>query len=132
MPHLSTGDMLRDHVHRGTQLGKKAKPIMERGDLVPDDVVLGMVEERVAQEDCARGFVFDGFPRTMPQAEVLDQVLEKRHFPASLWSSIFTSITTSYFAGVSGRWMCSVGGEIYNIYEKPPKVPGLCDTVAGN
>jgi adenylate kinase len=130
VPHLSTGDMLRDHVHRGTELGKKAKPIMDRGDLVPDDVVLGIIEDRVAQEDCARGFVFDGFPRTMPQALVLDQVLEKKHFPEPLVVNFHVDYD-ELLHRVSGRWMCSVNGEIYNIYEKPPKVKGLCDKCGG-
>src|SRR5262249_14947741 len=66
--HLSTGDMLRDAVSRGTQLGRQAKPIMERGELVSDDIVLGMVEERLSEPDAAKGFIFDGFPRTLPQA----------------------------------------------------------------
>ena len=64
--------MLREHVHQGTELGRKAKPVMDRGDLVPDEVVLGMVEERIGRPDSAEGFVFDGFPRTIPQAEKLD------------------------------------------------------------
>src|SRR3982074_3810616 len=68
LPHLSTGDMLRDHIFRGTELGRKAKPLMERGDLVPDEIVLGMVEDRISQPDCDNGFVFDGFPRTPAQA----------------------------------------------------------------
>ena len=76
-PHLSTGDMFRDHVGRGTPLGLKAKPIMDRGDLVPDEIVLGMVEERVARPDCLKGFVLDGFPRTLPQAEALDDILRR-------------------------------------------------------
>src|SRR5712692_5715101 len=79
VPHLSTGDMLREHVSRGTALGLKAKPIMERGDLVPDEIVLGMVEERIARPDCRNGFVFDGFPRTLPQAEKLDEIITALH-----------------------------------------------------
>jgi adenylate kinase len=130
VPHLSTGDMLRDHVHRGTELGKKAKPIMDRGDLVPDDIVLGMVEDRVAQTDCAKGFVFDGFPRTMPQAMALDQVFEKKHFPRPLVVNFHVDYD-ELLHRVSGRRMCSVNGEIYNIYEAPPKVEGLCDKCGG-
>src|ERR1700751_2322043 len=80
VPHLSTGDMLRDAVARGTELGRLAKPIMERGDLVPDDLVMGMVEERLARPDCAVGFIFDGFPRTVPQAEALQAILKRRGF----------------------------------------------------
>ena len=71
--HLSTGDMFREHVVNGTELGRRAKPIMDRGDLVPDEIVLGMIEERLARPDCLGGFVLDGFPRTLPQAEQLGQ-----------------------------------------------------------
>ena len=80
LPHLSTGDMLRDAVTRGTELGRLAKPIMERGELVPDNIVMGMVEERLARPDCAEGFIFDGFPRTVPQAEQLDLILKRSGF----------------------------------------------------
>ncbi len=80
VPHLSTGDMLRDAVTRGTELGRLAKPIMERGELVPDDIVLRMVEERLSRPDAKRGFIFDGFPRTIPQAEELDEILKRRGF----------------------------------------------------
>src|ERR1700722_9658085 len=80
VPHLSTGDMFRDAVSRGTDLGRLVQPIMERGELVPDELVMKMVEERLAQPDCARGFLFDGFPRTVPQAEELDRILERTGF----------------------------------------------------
>jgi adenylate kinase len=73
--HLSTGDMFREHVVNGTELGRRAKPIMDRGDLVPDEIVLGMIEERLARPDCLGGFVLDGFPRTLPQAEQLGRTL---------------------------------------------------------
>jgi len=80
LPHLSTGDMLRDHIFRGTELGRKAKPLMERGDLVPDGIVLGMVEDRISQPDCDNGFVFDGFPRTLAQAEDLERICQQHKF----------------------------------------------------
>src|ERR1700745_1724867 len=89
VPHLSTGDMLRDAVARGTELGRLAKPIMERGELVPDDIVMGMVEERLSRPDAARGFIFDGFPRTIPQAEQLDEILKRRGFPKRLVGGVF-------------------------------------------
>src|SRR5438309_2281860 len=76
--------MLRDHVARGTPLGLLAKPIMERGEVVPDEIVLGMVEERISQPDCANGFVFDGFPRTLPQAEKLNEMLRRLGFNSPL------------------------------------------------
>jgi len=130
VPHLSTGDMLRDAVTRGTELGRLAKPIMERGELVPDNIVMGMVEERLAQLDCARGFIFDGFPRTVPQAEQLDTILERRGFGKPLVIEFFVSYDT-LVKRVSGRWTCSIGGETYNIYERAPKVPGICDVDGG-
>ncbi|HYX91067.1 MAG TPA: nucleoside monophosphate kinase, partial [Myxococcaceae bacterium] len=76
IPHLSTGDILREAVRQGTELGKRAKPLMDAGKLVPDDLVIGMVEERLRAEDAQKGFILDGFPRTVPQAEALDRALE--------------------------------------------------------
>jgi len=130
VPHLSTGDMLREAVARGTELGKLAKPIMDRGDLVPDDLVLGMVEERLAQPDCAGGFVFDGFPRTLPQAEMLEAILDRLGFGKPLVIDFHVDEET-LFRRVAGRWTCSVGGEIYNVYEAPPKAVGICDRDGG-
>jgi adenylate kinase len=130
VPHLSTGDMFRDHVSRGSELGRKAKPIMERGELVPDDIVLGMVEERVARPDCANGFVFDGFPRTLPQAEALDGILERRRFGRPVVVH-FVVDCDSLLRRLTGRRTCKVGGEIYNVYDHPPKVEGRCDHDGG-
>lgn len=130
VPHLSTGDMLRDAVARGTALGQMAKPIMERGELVPDDIILGMVEERLSRPDSAHGFIFDGFPRTIPQAEQLDKILARRGFGKPLVIE-FRVDSEKLLRRLSGRWTCSVGGETYNIYERPPKVPGVCDRDGG-
>jgi adenylate kinase len=130
VPHLSTGDMLRDAVAQGTELGRLAKPLMERGELVPDDIVMGMVEERLARPDSAQGFIFDGFPRTVPQAEQLDKILVRRGLGKPLVIEFHVSPETLLHR-VSGRWTCSVGGETYNIYERPPKVPGICDVDGG-
>ena len=130
VPHLSTGDMLRDHVTSGTELGRKAKPLMDHGDLVPDDIVLGIVEERIGRPDCADGFVFDGFPRTMPQAKKLDEILVKRNF----LKPVVVDFHVDYdilVRRVAGRRVCSVGGEIYNIYERPPREDGRCDNDGG-
>jgi adenylate kinase len=130
IPHLSTGDMLRDHVARGTPLGLLAKPMMERGELVPDEIVLGMVEERISQPDCANGFVFDGFPRTLPQAEKLNEMLRRLGFNSPLVLYIVVDYDL-VLKRLTGRRMCKVGGEIYNIYDRPPKVPGRCDNDGG-
>ena len=129
-PHLSTGDMFRDAVRRGTPTGRIAKPIMERGGLVPDDVVMGMVKERLAQPDAARGFVFDGFPRTLAQAQKLDGILDRLGFGKPIVVDIQVD-QDKLFRRLTGRWTCSVGGEIYNIYDVPPKVSGVCDSDGG-
>jgi adenylate kinase len=130
VPHLSTGDMLRDAVTRRTSAGRLAEPIMERGDLVPDDVVLEMVEDRLSREDCDKGFIFDGFPRTIRQAEELDKILQRRGLGKPLVIQFLVSPET-LVKRVAGRWTCSVGGETYNIIERPPKTPGICDNDGG-
>lgn len=130
VPHLSTGDMFRDAISRGTSLGQIVRPIMERGDLVPDDLVMRMVEERLSQPDTAKGFVFDGFPRTLPQAEQLDRILERKGFGKPIVVD-FRVDDDELLRRLSGRWTCSVGGEIYNIYHAPPKVHGICDADGG-
>jgi len=130
VPHLSTGDMLRDRVARGTPLGHLAKISMERGDLVPDDLVSGMVEERISQPDCANGFVLDGFPRTLAQAKTLDAMLERKSWGRPLVVH-FVVDRAQLFRRLTGRRTCTVGGEIYNIYDSPPKVAGRCDRDGG-
>lgn len=130
VPHLSTGDMFREHVGQGTPLGRQAKPLMERGELVPDSIVLGMVEERIARPDCARGFVFDGFPRTEAQAGRLAELLAARGLrrPVVVHFAVDNGML---LRRLTGRRMCKLGGEIYNIYDRPPKVPGRCDNDGG-
>jgi len=130
VPHLSTGDMFREHVGRGTPLGLRAKPIMERGELVPDDLVLSMVEERISRPDCGDGFLLDGFPRTLPQAEKLDEILRKR-FKTQPLVVHFVVDRNQLMRRLTGRRTCAMGGEIYNIYDHPPKVPGRCDRDGG-
>jgi adenylate kinase len=130
VPHLSTGDMLREHVSKGTPLGLRAKPIMERGELVPDSLVLKMVAERIERPDCEHGFVFDGFPRTVAQAKYLGELLRRQGFkqPFVIHMVIPTSVLMKR---LTGRRTCKLGGEIYNIYERPPKVEGICDNDGG-
>lgn len=130
VPHLSTGDMFREHVSRGTPLGLRAKPIMERGELVPDDLVLSMVEDRISRPDCADGFILDGFPRTLPQAEKLDEILRRR-FKRDPLVVHFVVDQDQLMRRLTGRRTCTIGGEIYNIYDHPPKVPGRCDRDGG-
>jgi adenylate kinase len=131
VPHLSTGDMFRDHISRGTPLGLRAKPNIERGELVPDDLVLSMFEERIARPDCRDGFILDGFPRTLPQAEKLDEILRRR-FKTEPLVVHFVVDQNQLMRRLTGRRTCAIGGEIYNIYDHPPKVPGRCDRDGGD
>ncbi len=126
IPHLSTGDMLREHVAHGTPLGLMAKPLMDRGELVPDSLVLRMVAERIERPDCFHGFVFDGFPRTVTQATYLGELLKQNGLrqPIVIYMVIGTSVL---MRRMTGRRTCKCCGEIYNIYDRPPKVEGICD-----
>jgi adenylate kinase len=128
IPHISTGDILRDNVARGTDLGRKAKRVMERGDLVSDDLVNGMVADRIKQPDCEQGFVLDGFPRTVAQAEWLDR--ELAGLPEERMAMVVVDVEVSYnqlLQRLTGRRTCPVDGKIYNIYLQPPKNEGVCD-----
>jgi adenylate kinase len=130
VPHLSTGDMLREHVSKGTPLGAKAKPIMERGELVPDSLVLKMVAERIERPDCSHGFVFDGFPRTVAQAKYLGELLKQHGYKRPFVIHLVID-TSTLMRRLTGRRICKVGGEIYNIYDRPPKVDSICDKDGG-
>ena len=130
VPHLSTGDMMRDAVARGTELGKIVGPIMQRGELVSDDLVMKMVEQRLAQADCASGCLFDGFPRTLAQAEGLEAILLRSGFGKPVVVDLDVS-HDKLLRRLTGRRTCSVNGEIYNIYDAPPKVEGVCDHDGG-
>jgi adenylate kinase len=130
VPHLSTGDMLREHIAKGTMLGLKAKPIMERGELVPDSLVLKMVAERIERPDCSHGFVFDGFPRTVAQAKYLGELL-RAHGLSQPFVIHMVIGHTLLMRRLTGRRTCKIGGEIYNIYDRPPKVDMICDYDGG-
>ncbi len=127
IPQISTGDLLRSNVSRGTALGKQAKAIMDRGELVSDDLVNEMVAERLKEPDTTAGYILDGFPRTLGQADWLDQHLASN--PDSL-PVIAVSIEVSYnqlLRRITGRRICPVCKSSYNIYLQPPKVDELCD-----
>jgi adenylate kinase len=130
VPHLSTGDMLRENIAAGNALGAQAKPLMERGELVPDSIILKMVAERIDKPDCSHGFVFDGFPRTVAQAQWLGELLKQHGYkqPVVVHFAIDPALL---MRRITGRWMCKNGGEIYNIYERPPRVSGRCDNDGG-
>jgi adenylate kinase len=136
IPQISTGDILRDNVARKTELGLKAKEIMERGDLVPDELVCGMVADRLRQADCVRGFILDGFPRTVRQAEWLDAQLEKMRAgrdskgQQACAPPVVIRLAVEYnqlLQRLTGRRSCPTCGLIYNVYHQPPKVQGICD-----
>lgn len=123
---LSTGDMLRSAVASGSEIGQQAKAIMEAGQLVPDQVMVQMIKERIAQPDCSSGFILDGFPRTIAQAEALDEMLAADS--STLDSVIEFQVDTDVLVKrVTGRFTCAQCGEGYHDVFKRPKVEGVCD-----
>jgi adenylate kinase len=134
VPQVSTGDILRDHVMRRTQLGEMAREKMDRGELVEDSLVCDMVAERLSRPDCIRGFILDGFPRTVAQAEWLDRYLQTRLFETNGLRRIplvVISIQVGYnelLRRLAGRRCCPTCGRIYNIYFQPPREADRCDT----
>lgn len=130
IPQISTGDILRSNVAGGTELGKKADPLMKSGQLVPDELMLAMVGERLRQPDCRRGYILDGFPRTVGQAQWLDEYLETAEFDGYRMAPVVISIEVSYnqlLQRLTGRRTCPVDGRIYNIHFQPPQKEGICD-----
>lgn len=130
IPQISTGDLLRAAVAAGTALGKEAKSYMDRGELVPDSVVLGMVEERLRQDDCKKGFILDGFPRNTKQAEALDSMLSSLNMPLTAALSVDVPFD-ELMKRLTGRRTCKACGQMYNIYFSPPKKEGVCDKCGG-
>lgn len=127
VPQISTGDLLRENVRLGTELGKKAKAVMDAGRLVSDELVCDMVAERLSRPDCARGYILDGFPRTVGQAEWLDGFLAARGSKLPLRVIKITVDYNKLLKRLTGRRTCPVCGTIYNMYTNPPKVNEVCD-----
>lgn len=130
IPHISTGDMFRTAIKEGTPLGKKAKEYMDAGELVPDEVTIGIVRERLSKDDCLNGFLLDGFPRTTAQAEALEQIL------AELGRSIDHVLNIlvdpdELMARLTGRRICRDCGATYHMIFNPTKVDGECDKCSG-
>ena len=126
IPSISTGNMLREAIANGTELGKQVKTFMDGGMLVPDDLILSIVAERVAQPDCANGFILDGVPRTLPQAEALKAKGVRIDHVVSI------EIDDSVIEGrMTGRRVCSKCGASYHVVANPPKTEGVCDLCGG-
>ncbi|MFL5358893.1 adenylate kinase [Archangium sp.] len=126
IPQISTGDILRKAVREGTELGKLAGPLMAAGAYVPDEIVIGIVEERLKEPDCANGFILDGFPRTTPQAEALERMLSKLGKKLDAVVSLEVPHEKLIERG-SGRRSCPTCGSVYHVYQSPPKKAGFCD-----
>ena len=126
LPHISTGDMLRAAVKAGTPLGQKAKSYMDAGDLVPDDVIIGIIKERLAQDDCKNGFILDGVPRTVAQAEALEEM------GVGIDKVVDIEVSDErIIQRLSGRRVCSACGASYHTTAKPSVKPDVCDRCGG-
>lgn len=128
LPHVSTGDLFRAHLSRGTELGKEAQRYMEAGELVPDELVLDMLFERVAKEDCREGYLLDGFPRTLAQAEALEARLGEE---VARCAVLIDVPDEEIVARMAGRLTCEQCGAVYHRRNDPPKVEGRCDRCGG-
>lgn len=126
VPHIATGDMLREHVRIGSPLGKKARAYMEAGELVPDELIVTMMRARLEEPDAAEGFILDGFPRNIHQAEELDAALAEQGIPLDLAADIEVG-EDELVRRLSGRRVCPNCAAIYNVDSSPPRVTGFCD-----
>ncbi|MEQ6390422.1 adenylate kinase [Bacillaceae bacterium S4-13-58] len=126
IPHISTGDMFRNAIKEGTELGLKAKAFMDQGELVPDEVTIGIVRERLSKEDCNKGFLLDGFPRTTAQAEALDDILTDLNKKLDFVLHIDVDMD-KLVERLTGRRICPTCGATYHVEFNPPKVEGKCD-----
>jgi len=130
IPQISTGDILRKAVKDGTELGTLAKKYMDKGELVPDEVVIGIIRDRITEPDCEKGYILDGFPRTIAQAEALDEMLEK--MGARIDHVVNISVADEeIIKRLTGRRTCSNCGAGYHILFDPPKQEGICDKCGG-
>jgi len=126
LPYIATGDMLRAAVKEGTALGKQAKEFMDRGDLVPDEVIIGMILDCMEGPDCADGFLLDGFPRNVQQAESLEQAMKEKNRGVTA-TMLIDVPDDEVVKRISGRRVCQKTGHVYNVFSDPPKHDGVCD-----
>jgi len=131
IPQLSTGDMLRENVKNATPVGLKAKSFMDKGELVPDSVIIDLIRERLKKPDCAPGFILDGFPRTAGQAEALEALLKEMKISVDKIIDIDTDDESVIIDRVAGRRVCNACGKIYHLKNMPPKKEGVCDACGG-
>lgn len=130
IPHISTGDILRDNIERGTRLGLQAKEFMESGELVPDSLLIGIIEDRLSEPDIDKGFLLDGYPRTIPQAQALEDILD--HLGKELDAVINIEVPDEVLIKrLAGRRMCRCGAS-YHVLFNPPEVNGKCDHCSGD
>lgn len=130
IPQVSTGDILRAAVREGTELGREAKGFMDRGELVPDALMVGMIRARIAGSDCANGFLLDGFPRTLEQARALDEMLAEVKQPLHL-AIDFSVPTQELIRRLTGRRVCRACGASFHLVSAPPRQEGVCDHCGG-
>jgi len=126
LPHISSGDLFRENLKNATELGKMAQSYMNKGELVPDDVTIGMIRDRLSRPDCKNGALLDGFPRTTVQAEALGKLLAEFGSQVSIVPYITASADT-LVERLSGRWTCKAQGHVFHEKYNPPKKPGVCD-----
>ena len=126
LPHISSGDIFRENIKNSTALGKQAEEFLSRGDLVPDSLTISMIKDRLSWEDCKAGAILDGFPRTPPQAEALDEMLTEFGSKVDIVPYIKVP-EESLIERLSGRWTCRENGHIFHKMFNPPKITGICD-----
>jgi len=126
LPHISSGDIFRENLKNQTELGKQAKGYMDRGELVPDDLTISMISERLRRPDCGRGALLDGYPRTVAQAEALGALLTT--FEGRVECVPYISVPAEVLINrLTGRWTCRQNGHVYHEKHNPPRTPGVCD-----
>ena len=130
IPHISTGDILRDNINKGTELGKRAKEFMNNGQLVPDDLVINIVEARLLEDDCKEGFILDGFPRTVYQAEMLGNFFKENGMDNYTVAELYVD-QDELIRRLSGRRLCKACNAIYHVTGMPSKKQGICDVCGG-